>query len=64
MVPDDLAGVRHGEVVPAEVQHVGVGGECDVGTVVDGHQFSVPAAGVGRHLEQREFLTRLEVLVA
>ena len=28
-----------------------VGGECDVGAVVDGEQCSVPTAGVGHHLE-------------
>ena len=60
VVADDLAGPGDRQVVLAEVQHVGAGGERDVGAVVDGEQRAVPGAGVGEHLERGELVARLE----
>jgi hypothetical protein len=62
-VAHDAAGDLHGQVVLAEVQHVGLRAEGDVGAVVDRPQPAVPAGGVGEHLAQRELLARLEPLL-
>ena len=55
------------EVVLAQVQHVGTGGERDVRAVVDGQQRAVTGARLGEHLQRcqlRRGLERRRALVA
>lgn len=42
------------------MQHVGPGGQGDIGAIVDGQQSAVAACGVGQDLERFEFLTGLK----
>ncbi len=60
---EDAPRDRHRQVVLPEVEHVGPGGERDVRAVVHGQQAAVPPAGIREHLEQAEFLARLQVLL-
>ena len=60
---EDPPGHGDRQVVLAEVQHVGPGGQGHVRPVVDREQRPVPGAGGGEHLEQRQFLARLEALL-
>ncbi len=52
------------QVVLPEVQHVGPRGQRHVGAVVDGEQRVVAAAGVREHLQRRQFVARLQPLLA
>jgi hypothetical protein len=54
---------RHRQVILSQVQHVGPRGQRDVRAVVHRQQAAVPAAGGREHLEQREFLARLQALL-
>ena len=60
---EDAPRDRHRQVVLPQVEHVGPGGQRDVRAVVHGQQAAVPPAGVREHLEQREFLARLQALL-
>ena len=60
---EDAPRHRHRQVVLAQVEHVGSGREGHVGPVVDRQQAAVPPAGPREHLEQREFLARLQALL-
>ena len=56
VVAEDAAGPGQRQVVLAEVEHVGPGGQGDVGPVVDREQGTVPVGGPaedGRRLQQR-----------
>ena len=46
------------------MQDVSSNSKCDVGAVVDRQQPAVPTAGIGRLLQQRDLLPRLQVLFA
>ena len=61
--PEDAPRDRHRQVVLAQVEHVRPGGERDVRAVVHGQQPAVPPAGGREHLEQGEFLARLQALL-
>lgn len=62
LAADDPAGRCRGKVALAQVQHIRSGGQRHVRAVVHGEQFAVPAAGVGEHCEQVEFVSGLQVL--
>ncbi len=61
---EDAPGHRHRQVVLAEVQHIRAGRQGDVGPVVHGQQPAVPPAGRREHLQQPQFLPRLQPLLA
>ena len=63
-VADDATRDRHRQVVLAQVQHRGRGGERDVGAVVDGEQPAVAARRLGEDLQQPQLVGRLETLLA
>jgi hypothetical protein len=60
----DLPRDRHRQVILAEVEHVGARGQRYVRAVVDRQQAAVPPACGREHLEQREFLARLQALLS
>ncbi len=60
---EDAPRDRHGQVVLAQMEHVGPGGERDIRPVIHGQQPAVPPAGVREHLEQAEFLAGLQALL-
>jgi hypothetical protein len=46
------------------MQHWGLGGQGEVGPVVDGEQFSVPLSGSGEDFEVTQFIASFEALLA
>src|SRR5438105_15733474 len=63
-VADDPTSERHGQIVLPKMQDVSSNSKCDVGAVVDRQQPAVPTAGIGKLLQQRDLLPRLQVLFA
>ena len=64
VVAEDSPGVRHGEIVLAQVQDVGAGGEGDVRPVVDRQQRAVPGALFGDHGERGELGAGFQTFLA
>jgi hypothetical protein len=61
--PEDLPRHRHRQVVLPQVQHVRARRQGHVRPVVHREQPPVPPARFGEHLQQREFLPRLQALL-
>ncbi len=57
---DDVACDGQRQVVLTKMQHVGAGGQRDVGAVVDRHQRAVAPRRVREHGQQFQFLARLQ----
>jgi hypothetical protein len=63
LVANHPAGPTDGQVILAQVQHLGTSGQRDVGPVVHRQQRPVAPAGVGEYLQGCQFGTRIQGLV-